>query len=79
MRIDDKVCLITYLNSFNDNMAYKLRDKEPRTIRDTFRIAINIENNIRISRKLGSKRDDLRHFGNKGNRKEENKTTRGMK
>ena len=29
VRIDDKVCLITYLNVFDGKMAYRLRDKEP--------------------------------------------------
>ena len=29
MRIEDKVCLITYLNAFDGKMAYQLRDKEP--------------------------------------------------
>ena len=36
---------------------------------------MNIENNLRISGKLGSKRDDPRLFGNKGSRKEEYKPT----
>ena len=74
-----KVCLITYLNAFNGKMAYQLRDKEPRTLRDAFKISINIENNLRIWGKLGSKRDDPRLFGNKGNRKEEHKPTSGRK
>ena len=68
-RVEDKVCMITYLNAFDGKMAYQLRDKDPRTVRDAFRIVVNIENNLRISRKLGSKRDDPRLFGNKGNRK----------
>ena len=63
----------TYLNAFYGKMDYQLRDKEPRTLRDAFKIAINIENNLRVSHKLGSKRDDPRLFGNKGNRKEEHK------
>ena len=67
MRIDDKVCLITYLNSFDGQMAYQLRDREPGNLRDAFRIAINVENNLRISGRLESKRDDPRLFGNKGN------------
>lgn len=79
MWIDDKVCLITYLNDFDGKMTYHLRDKEPRTLRDAFRIAINIENNLKISGRLESKRDDPRLFGNKGNKKEENKSSRGKK
>ena len=54
-------------------MAYQLRAKDPRTIRHAFRIVVNIENNLRISGKLGSRRDYPRLFGNKGNRKEEYK------
>ena len=65
--------MITYLNAFNGKIAYQLRDKDPRIVRDAFRIVVNIENNLRIVRKLGSKRDDPRLFGNKGNRKEEYK------
>lgn len=79
MQIDDKVCLITYLNAFDGKMAYQLRDKEPRTLRDAFRIAVNIENNLRILGRLESKRDDPRLFGGKGNKREENKTTTGKR
>ena len=79
MWIDDKVCLITYLNAFDGKMAYQLRDKEPRTLRDAFKIAINVENNLRISKRLESKRDDPRLFGNKGNRKEDHKSIGGKK
>ena len=79
MWFDDKVCMITYLNSFDGKMEYQLRDKEPRTLRDAFRIVVNIENNLRFLRKLGSKRDDPRLFGNKGNRKEEHKPVGGRK
>lgn len=79
MQVDDKVCLITYLNAFDGNMAYQLRDKEPRTLREAFRIAINIENNLRISGRLESKRDDPRLFGSKGSKREENKTMVGKK
>ena len=60
-------------------MAYQLRDKEPRTLRDAFRIAINVENNLRILERLESERDDPRLFGNKGNRKEEHKPASGRK
>ena len=79
MWVDDKVCLITYLNAFDGKIAYQLRDKEPRTLRDAFRIVVNIKNNLRILGKLGSKRDDPRLFGNKGNRKEEHKPIGGKK
>ena len=79
MWVDDKVCIITYLNYFDGKMAYQLRDKEPRTLRDAFRISVNIENNLRISEKLHRKRDDPRFFGNKENRKEEHKPAGGRK
>ena len=60
-------------------MAYQLRDKEPRTLRDAFRSAINVENILRILGRLESKRDDPRLFGNKGNRKEDHKNIGGKK
>lgn len=79
MHVDDKICMITYLNAFDCKMAHQLRNKEPRTLRDAFRISINIENNLRISWRLGKKRDDPRLFGSKGKIKEEQKTTGGKK
>ena len=79
MRISDKVFLMTYFNDFDVKMGYQLRDKEPRTLRDVFRIVINIENNMRISSKLGNKRDDPWIFGNKGKKREEIKSIRGKK
>ena len=36
-------------------------------------MAINVEHNLRISRRLESKRDDPKFFGNKGNRREDHK------
>ena len=50
-------------------MAYILRDKDPKTLRDAFKIDINIENNRRGSGKLGI-RDDPKLF-NPRNRKKE--------
>ena len=79
MWFNEKICLITYLNAFDGKMTYQLRDKEPRTLRDAFRIAINIENNLRILGRLESKRYDPRLFENKGNRKEDNKGVGGKK
>ena len=43
-RLDDKLCLKTYFNAFDSNMGYHLRDKDPRTLKDSFRVAVNIEN-----------------------------------
>ena len=65
--------MITYFNAFDDKMAYQLRDKEPRTLRDDFRIDINVENNLRILGRLEIKRDDPGFFGIKGNIKEDHK------
>ena len=79
MWIDDKVCLITYLNAFDGKIAYQLRHKEPRTLRDAFRMAINVKNNLRIFGRLENKRDDPRLFGNKGNRREDHKIIGGKK
>ena len=79
MQVDDKVCLITYLNYFDGKVAYQLRDKEPRTLREAFRTAINIENNLRILGRLESKRDNPRLFGNKGSRREDHKIVGGKK
>ena len=73
MWVDDKVCLITYLNAFDGKIAYQLRDKDPRTLREAFRVAINVENNLRITGRLESKRDDPRLFNNKGNKREDHK------
>ena len=45
MKLNEDVFLTTYFNAFNRKMAYQLRDKEPTTLRDAFKIAVNIENN----------------------------------
>ena len=79
MWVDEKVCLITYLNVFDGKTTYWLRDKESRTLRDAFRMAINVENNLRILGRLESKRDDTRLFGNKRNRREDHKIVGGKK
>ena len=79
VRVDDKVCLITYLNAFDGKTTYQLTDKDPRTLRDAFRMAINVENNLRILGRLESKRDDPRLFWNKGSRKEDHKKVGGKR
>ena len=79
MRVDDKVCLITYINAFDGKIAYQLRDKDPRTLREAFRMAINVENNLRITGRLEGKRDDPRFFGNKGNKKEDHRISGGKR
>ena len=45
MRLNEDVFLTTYFNAFDSKMSYILRDKDPRTLRDALRIAINVENN----------------------------------
>ena len=42
-------------------------------------MAINVENNLRITGRLEGKRDDPRLFGNKGNKREDHKISRGKK
>lgn len=79
MNLEDSMCLTTYFNAFDGNMAYQLRDKEPRNLKDAFRIAINIENKMRISGKLGNKRDDPRLYGSRSNKREENKAATSKK
>ena len=43
---DDQVNLIVYLDAFNKNVSYQLRDKEPRTLYQVFMIAIEIKNKV---------------------------------
>ena len=79
MRLNEDVCLTTYFNAFDSKMAYQLRDKDPKTLRDSYKIAVNIENNRKASGKLGG-RDDPKLFNRKNNnRKEADKTPVGKK
>lgn len=57
LRLDDNVCLTTYMNAFNEKMTYIPRDKDPQTLRDASRIAINIEGNRRAPGKLKRRED----------------------
>ena len=79
IQLDNKVCLKTYFNAFDSKIGYHLRDKDPRTLKDSFRFAVNIENNMRIFGKLGNKRDDPRFFGGRNNKKEKGKPIGGQK
>ena len=45
-KLDDQVCLVVYLDAFDKNMSYLLRDKEPKTLHQAFMTAIEIENNV---------------------------------
>ena len=55
MKLNEDVFLTTYFNTFDSKMVYQLRDKEPKTLRDAFRIVIIIENNRKASGKLGKR------------------------
>ena len=68
MKMEENVCITTYFNAIDSKMAYILRDKDPKTLRDTFKIAVNIENNRRASSKLG-KRDDPKLFNPRNNKR----------
>lgn len=57
MRLDENVCLTTYYNAFDPKIAYILRDKNPHSLRDAFRIAINVESNRKASGKVGRQTD----------------------
>ena len=74
MRLNEDVCITTYFNAFDSKMAYLLRDKDPQALRDAYKVAINIENNRRTSRKLG-RRDDPKLFNPKNNNKRESDKT----
>lgn len=50
MRMEENVYITTYFNAFDSKMAW---DKDPKTLRDAFKVAVNIENNKRASGKLG--------------------------
>ena len=64
MRLNKYVCLTTYFNAFDRKMAYELRDKAPRTLRDSYKVVVNIENNRKASGKMG-RREGLKNFNSK--------------
>ena len=74
MRMEENVCITTYFNAFDSKMTYILRDKDPKTLRDAFKIVVNIENNRRASGKLG-KRDDRKLFNPRHNKRDGDKPT----
>ncbi|HEX4849980.1 MAG TPA: hypothetical protein VFV08_04190, partial [Puia sp.] len=63
MRPNEPMCIILYINAFDAKTAYGLRDKGPATLRDAFRIAVNIENNRKASGKT-NRRDDVKILQN---------------
>ena len=73
MKLNEDVCLTTYFNSFDSKMAYQLRDKELKNLRDVFKFVVNMENNNKASRKLG-RRDDSKLFNPKNNKKDNDKS-----
>lgn len=62
----------------HSKMAYQLRDKEPKNLRDAFKFVVIIENNRKASGKLG-RRDDPKLFNPKNNKKENDKDLAGKK
>lgn len=64
MRLGEDVYLTTYFNVFDSKMAYTLREKDPRMLRDAYKMIVNIENNRRTSSKLG-RRDNPKLFNPK--------------
>ena len=72
MKMEENVCITTYFNAFDSKMVYILRDKDPKTLRDAFKIDVNIENNRRTSRKLG-RRDDPNIFNLRNNKRDGDK------
>lgn len=61
MRLGEDVCLTTYFNVFDSNMEYTLWDKDPRMLRDSYKMIVNIDNNRRATSKLG-RRDNPKIF-----------------
>lgn len=46
-RPNDAICLVVYLVAFDDEESYLLRDKDPITLHQAYRISMDIENNLR--------------------------------
>ena len=60
-------------------MAYELRDKGPKTLRDAYKFVVNIENNRKTYSKFG-RRDYPKLFNSKtNNRRDVDKTPVGKK
>lgn len=51
--------MVTYCNAFDAKMSYHLGDKNPYNLNHYFNISLNIEINMRASRKVG-RRDDVK-------------------
>ena len=74
MKMEENVCITTYFSAFDSKMAYILKYKDPKTLRDAFKIVVNIENNSRPFGKLG-KRDDPKLFNLRNNKRDGDKPT----
>lgn len=46
-RPNDEVCLVIYLATFDEEISYLLRDKDPKTMHQAYRISMDIENNLK--------------------------------
>lgn len=74
--LGEDASLTTYFNAFNSKMAYTLWDKHPRTLRDSYKMVEDIQNNRKASGKLGW-RDDPKLFNPRKNKKEGDKLAIG--
>lgn len=68
MRLNKDIYLTTYFNAFDSKMAYHLRDQDSKTLRDAYKMTVNIENNRKESSNLGRK-DDPKFFNPKKKKK----------
>lgn len=59
----DPVCLVFYLNAFDTKIGYELRTRNPHVLTEAFKDSLNIENNIKASRKIG-RRDEVKILQN---------------
>ena len=73
MRLGEDICLTTYFDASDSRMPYIIRYKDPKTSRDVYKMAMNIENKKPTSGKLG-RRDDPKLFNPRGNKKEGDKS-----
>ena len=78
MKMKENVYITTYFNEIDSKMAYIPRDKDPKTLRDAFKITVNIDNNRRASGKLG-KRNDPKLFNSRNNKRDGDKPTANKK
>lgn len=46
-RPNDAACLVVYLAAFEEEESYLLRDKDPKNLHQAYRIAMDIENNLK--------------------------------